>query len=166
MDRASWRNGAVIAALAGATMAVTAWLAAPGDEPDAPLPESHASQGGAPTPSFGVAGVAAEPGDPSGRWVGAMDLGGGSQAQFRFDLKSANGLLTGTASLPISEASIVNGRIRDRHLSFDIEHRLPSTGQVVLTRFSGEVHGDTITLDIHSEGAMSRLLVQRATPSP
>ena len=163
MDWASWRKGAAIAALAGATMAVTAWLAAPSDEPDPPLPESHASQGAAPPPSFGVASAAAEPGDPSGRWVGAMDLGGGSQAQFRFDLKSANGLLTGTASVPIGEASIVNGRIRDQHLSFDTQHRLPSTGQVVLTGFSGEVHGDTVTLEINSEGAMSRLLVQRAT---
>lgn len=57
MDRASWRNGAAIAALAGATMAVTVWLASPGDEPDAPLPEALAMQGAA----------TAEPSDPSGR---------------------------------------------------------------------------------------------------
>ncbi|MCY0916266.1 hypothetical protein [Massilia antarctica] len=81
MNWASWRNGAAIAALAGAAMVVTAWLAAPSDEPDAPLSESHARQGAAPTPSFGVASAAAEPGDPSGRWVGSMDLGGGRQAQ-------------------------------------------------------------------------------------
>lgn len=93
-----------------------------------------------------------------------MDLGGGRQALFRFDLKGADGLLTGTASLPIGEASIGNGRISGQRLSFDTQHRLAATGQVVLTRFSGEVDGDTIALDIHSEGAMSRLLVRRATP--
>ena len=166
MNWASWRNGAAIAALAAATMVVTVWLAASSDGPDAPLPEARARQGAALAPSFGVATAAPEPGDPSGRWVGSMDLGGGRQALFRFDLKSTKGLLTGTASVPIGEAGIVNGRISNKHLSFDTQHRLPSTGKVILTRFSGDVDADTITLDINSEGAISRLLVQRATSPP
>ena len=121
-------------------------------------------QAAALAPSFGVVSAAPEPGDPSGRWVGVMDLGGKSQAVFRFDLRAANGLLSGTASVPIGEAGIVNGRVRDKHVSFDTQHRLASTGQLVLTSFAGEVDGDTISLSISSEGAMSRLLVQRVAP--
>ena len=76
-------------------------------------------QAAALAPSFGVVTAASEPGDPSGRWVGVMDLGGKSQAVFRFDLRAANGLLSGTASVPIGEAGIVNGRVRDKHVTFE-----------------------------------------------
>lgn len=169
MDRATWCYGAAVAAVAGVSMAVTVWLAAPSDEPPAPSPGARAVQGvpvraAALAPSFGAVTAAHEPGDPSGRWVGQMDLGGKSQVLFRFELKAVNGVLTGTAGMPIGEASIVNGRVRDKHVSFDTQHRLPVTGQLVLTNFSGEVDGDTIALNIRSEGAMSRLLVQRAAP--
>ena len=156
MDLASWRNGAAIAAVAGASMALTVWLAAPRDEPRAPV------RAAALAPSAGVPVAAPEPGDPNGRWVGAMDLGGGSQAWFRFDLTAAKGRLGGMASVPIGAAVIINGRVEGRHLSFESRHRLPATGQVVLIRFSGELDGDSMALSIDSEGAISHLLVQRS----
>ena len=160
MDLASWRIGAAFAAVAGASMALTVWLAAPRDEVRAPV------RAAAPAPSLGVPVTASEPGDPSGRWVGAMDLGGGSQAWFRFDLAAAQGHLSGTVSVPVGTAAIVNGRVEGRHLSFESRHRLPATGQEVLIRFSGEVDGDSMALSIDSEGAISHLLLQRASLIP
>jgi hypothetical protein len=169
MKQAFWRNSAAIAALVGASMAATIWLAAPRGEqpaatPAAAVPSGAPVQPAAPAPTFGAISPVAAPGDPNGRWVGSMDVGGGARAGFRFELHAAGGVLTGTASVPIGDAGIVNGKVSGNHISFDTRHRIASTGQSVLTSFSGEIDGDTIALDLNSEGAVSHLLVQRATP--
>jgi len=69
----------------------------------------------------------------TGRWVGAIDMGASNRLQFSFNFREAGGQLSGTASFPIGEGSIEDGTVVGNQLSFTTRHRMPSTGQMVLT---------------------------------
>ena len=92
----------------------------------------------------------------TGRWGGEIDLGG-KKALFNFNLREAEGLLAGTATFPVGEGSIEDGKIANNQLSFATRHRLPSNGQVLVTKFSGTVGDGTIVLTMLSEGGQSKL---------
>jgi len=92
----------------------------------------------------------------TGRWGGEIDLGG-KKALFNFNLREAEGLLAGTATFPIGEGSIEDGKIANNQLSFATRHRLPSNGQTLVTKFSGTVGDGTIVLTMLSEGGQSKL---------
>jgi hypothetical protein len=82
----------------------------------------------------------------TGRWVGVIDLGASNRLQFSFNLREAGGQLSGTATFPIGEGSIEDGKVVGNQLSFTTRHQLPSTGQVLLTRFVGELTDDALNL--------------------
>jgi hypothetical protein len=92
----------------------------------------------------------------TGRWGGEIDLGG-NKALFNFNLRETEGLLAGTATFPVGEGSIEDGKIANNQLSFATRHRLPSNGQVLVTKFSGTVGDGTISLTMLSEGGQSKL---------
>ena len=92
----------------------------------------------------------------TGRWGGEIDLGG-KKALFNFNLREAEGQLAGTATFPVGEGSIEDGKIAYNQLSFATRHRLPSNGQVLVTKFSGTVGDGTIVLTMLSEGGQSKL---------
>jgi hypothetical protein len=92
----------------------------------------------------------------TGRWGGEIDLGG-KKALFNFDLREAEGLLAGTATFPVGEGSIEDGKIANNQLSFATRHRLPLNGQILVTKFFGTVGDGTISLTMLSEGGQSRL---------
>lgn len=93
----------------------------------------------------------------TGRWVGVIDLGGSNRLQFSFNLREQNGQLSGTATFPIGEGSIVDGKINADQVSFTARHIAPSTGNPVLTRFSGTVSDRGLKLTMLSEGGESYL---------
>ena len=92
----------------------------------------------------------------TGRWGGEIDLGG-KKALFNFNLREAEGLLAGTATFPVGEGSIEDGKIANNKLSFATRHRLPANGQILVTKFSGTVGDGTISLSMFSEGGESKL---------
>jgi hypothetical protein len=92
----------------------------------------------------------------TGRWGGEIDIGG-KKALFNFNLREAEGLLAGTATFPVGEGSIEDGKIANNQLSFATRHRLPLNGQTIVTKFSGTVGDGTISLTMLSEGGESRL---------
>lgn len=92
----------------------------------------------------------------TGRWGGEIDLGG-KKALFNFNLREVEGQLAGTATFPVGEGSIEDGKIANNQLSFATRHRLPSNGQTVVTKFSGTVGDGTIVLTMLSEGGQSKL---------
>ncbi len=93
----------------------------------------------------------------NGRWVGAVDLGGGNRLNFSFNLREKDGQVTGTATFPVGEGVIENGKIVADQLSFVTRHRLPSNGQVLLTQFSGTLADGGLKLTMLSEGGKSYL---------
>ena len=93
----------------------------------------------------------------TGRWGGEIDIGSGNKALFNFNIREAEGLLAGTATFPIGEGSIENGIITNNQLTFATRHRLPSSGQAVVTKFSGTVGDNIIVLSMLSEGGESKL---------
>jgi hypothetical protein len=93
----------------------------------------------------------------TGRWGGEIDIGSGNKALFNFNIREAEGLLAGTATFPVGEGSIEDGKIVNNQLSFATRHRLPSNGQVLITKFSGTVGDGTISLTMLSEGGESKL---------
>ncbi len=92
----------------------------------------------------------------TGRWGGEIDIGG-KKALFNFNLREAEGVLAGTATFPVGEGSIEDGKIANNQLSFATRHRLPSNGQTLVTKFSGTVGDGTIVLTMLSEGGQSKL---------
>lgn len=92
----------------------------------------------------------------TGRWGGEIDLGG-KKALFNFNLREAEGMLAGTATFPVGEGSIEDGKIVNNQISFATRHRLPSNGQILVTKFSGTVGDGTIILTMLSEGGQSKL---------
>lgn len=93
----------------------------------------------------------------TGRWVGTVDLGGGNRLNFSFDLREKEGQISGTATFPIGEGNIENGKIFANKLSFATRHRLPSSGQILLTQFSGTLADGGLRLTMVSEGGNSYL---------
>lgn len=98
----------------------------------------------------------------NGRWTGGIDIGKGSMAQFSFNFQqAASGQLTGSATFPVGEGSIQDGIVEGSRLSFSTQHRLPSTGQTLVTKFVGNMSDGVITLDMQSEGGISKLAINR-----
>ena len=102
---------------------------------------------------------ASEPGQSriTGRWVGAIEVAVGNRLQFSFNLREHNGQLSGTATFPIGEAAIEDGKINADQLSFTTRQWAPLTGQALLTQFSGRLSADGLELIMLSEGGESRL---------
>lgn len=169
MDTQFWRNAAGIVALSAGTMGLTVWLSSPGKLPDEALAVSTAMQQETDdtpsgSPSFGALAPSAAHAGVSGRWVGWMDVGGGEPVAFRFTLQEADGVVTGSATFPIGESAIEGGSIQGGQMSFVTRHRLASNGQLIATTISGALGDNSMELSMTSEGAVSRLLVNRASP--
>jgi hypothetical protein len=112
---------------------------------------------------FGAAPVQqAETSGITGRWIGHLDMGGNtSPAQVSLNLQVTGTQLSGTATFPIGEGSIENGKITGNQLSFSTRHRLPSSSQILLTQFTGDITNGTIALRMQTEGGESQLTVYR-----
>lgn len=93
----------------------------------------------------------------TGRWGGEIDIGSGSKALFNFNLREAEGQLAGTATFPVGEGSIEDGKIANNQLSFATRHRVPSNGQVLVTKFTGTVGDGVIVLSMFNEGGEGKL---------
>ncbi len=98
----------------------------------------------------------------TGNWVGALDMGAGNRVQFSFNLSETGGQLSGTATFPIGAGSIEDGKVVGNQLWFSTRHQLPSTGQILLTKFSGELTDDALNLTMLSEGTESKLTLTPA----
>ncbi len=112
---------------------------------------------------FGLQTQKTEAAGVTGRWIGGLDTGGGNRVQVSFNLQATDEQLTGTATFPIGEGSIEDGKIRGSQLSFSTRHRLPSTGQMLVTRFAGEISDGTIALQMQTEGGESRLTINQVS---
>lgn len=99
----------------------------------------------------------------TGRWQGAIDMGGSNRVQVSFNLRATDGQLSGTATFPVGEGSIEDGKITGKQLSFSARHRLQSTGQILVTRFAGEMSEGTIALRMQTEGGESRLTINQVS---
>ena len=100
----------------------------------------------------------------SGRWAGVIDMGTGNRLQFSFNFREADGQLSGTAIFPIGAGGIEDGKVVGNQLWFTTRHHLPSSGQPLLTTFSGELSDEGVLhLTMLAEGSESRLTL---TPSP
>lgn len=98
----------------------------------------------------------------NGRWAGAVDMGTGRKVQFSFNFQqAADGRLTGSATFPVGEGNIQDGKVDGNQLSFSTLHRLPSTGQTLVTKFVGNMSNGVIALDMQSEGGISKLTINR-----
>lgn len=166
--RSRWKSPMLLA-LACATMLVlayAAWSAWSAPTPNAaPPPLSPHAWGGnvgaraEPVQESPFAGGAqgASPGSLSGVWVGSIGTGAGKQLQFSLDLRQVEGELSGTARFPIGEVGIEEGKVVGSQVSFTTRHKLPATGQLLLTRFDGQLYAGVLQLTMVSEGAESRL---------
>lgn len=101
------------------------------------------------------------PGDVTGRWVGAIELGAGTRLPFSFDLRVANGALSGTARFPIGDAGIEDGKVVGTLVSFTTRHVIASSQRVLITQFAGELAEGALQLTMRSEGAESHLTLNR-----
>lgn len=154
-------------------LACAAWLGLDGLAPDAPkaptapayvwgTKDGEAAEASAESP-FASGANAALPGGLTGIWVGSLDMGTGKHLQFSFNLRESGGALSGTAKFPIGEANIEDGKVVGTRLSFTTRHRLPASGQSLLTEFKGELSEGLLQLTLWSEGAQSHL---RLRPFP
>lgn len=112
---------------------------------------------------FGLQAQKTETAGVTGRWIGGLDIGGGNRVQVSFNLRATDGQLTGTATFPVGEGSIEDGKITGNQLSFSTRHRLQSTGQTLVTRFAGEMSDGTIALRMQTEGGESRLSINQVS---
>ena len=154
-------------------LACAAWLGLDGLAPDAtkaPPAPAHVwgnTEGGLAEPTgespFASGANGALPSGLTGIWVGSLDMGTGNHVQFSFDLREAGGVLSGTARFPIGEANIEEGKVVGTQLSFTTRHRLPASGQSLMTQFKGELSEGLLQLTLWSEGAQSHL---RLRPFP
>jgi len=87
-------------------------------------------------------------------------LGRHRPSPHKSDLREAGGAFSGTASFPIGDASIDEGKVVGHLISFATRHKLASTGQMLLTRFSGEFSAGVLNLTMVSEGASSNLTLK------
>lgn len=148
-------------------LACAAWLGLDGLAPDAPkaptapahvwgTKDGEAAEASAESP-FAIGANAALPSGVTGIWVGSLDMGTGKHLQFSFNLRESGGALSGTAKFPIGEANIEDGKVVGTRLSFTTRHRLPASGQSLLTEFKGELSEGVLLLTLWSEGAQSHL---------
>lgn len=114
---------------------------------------------------FATVGQPTESPSPTvnGRWAGQVELGAGRAAKFSFNLRATSGQLTGTATFPIGEGSIQDGSIDGKRLAFTTHHRVQSTGQALVSRFTGEWSDSAITLNMQSDGMDSKFVVVRVS---
>lgn len=112
---------------------------------------------------FGLQGQKAEAAGVTGRWIGGLDVGGGNRVQVSFNLRETDGQLSGTATFPVGEGSIEDGKVTGNQLSFSTRHRLQSTGQILVTRFAGEMSEGAIALRMQTEGGESRLTINQVS---
>lgn len=115
------------------------------------------------TPVAAVKAADEVAGRVNGRWAGTIDAGGGNTLQFSFNFQANNGQLTGTAMFPIGETSILGGRVDGNRLSFATHHQLKSSGQTLVSTFTGDMAASAIALTMLSEGAENKLTVQRVS---
>lgn len=154
-------------------LACAAWLGLDSQAPDTPKvpPDSPASAHVWGTPNaeqaeataespFGSGANAALPAGLTGLWIGSLDLGTGNRLQFSFNLRETGGVLSGTAKFPIGDANIEDGKVVGTQLSFTTRHRLPATGQPLITQFKGELSEGVLLLTLWSEGAQSQLTLR------
>lgn len=168
MENTSLKKASTLLFLIGIFLGALAWYWSK-PESIGTSQESAASAGAvsAAAPEAETVGVFASPFTSSltstattsitGRWGGEIDVGSGNKALFNFNLREAEGLLAGTATFPVGEGSIEDGKIANNQLSFATRHRLPSNGQTLVTKFSGTVGDGTIVLTMLSEGGQSKL---------
>lgn len=170
MNFKSWWIGLAVLAAVVISFAGSAWHFArqdvPSTENQKPSGVSEANDtvkaDGVYAPPFAAARQDNEVTGVNGRWVGAVDIGRGSKIQFSFNLQqAANGQLTGTATFPIGESNIQDGKVEGNQLSFSTQHRLQSTGQTLVTKFVGNMSNGMIALDMQSEGGISKLTINR-----
>lgn len=171
--KSHWRSSKAVRLLALTVLLVlacAAWLGLDGQMPDAfqalPAP-AHVwgSKDGAPAEATGESPFASGangvlPGGLTGIWVGTINMGAGKPLQFSFDMRETGGALSGTASFPIGDARIDDGKVVGNLISFATQHKLPSTGQVLITRFSGELSAGMLHLTMLSEGVESHLTLK------
>ena len=96
-----------------------------------------------------------------GRWFGEIRGGPDEFLQFTFDIRVVGDAIAGTAVFPIGRGEIVEGRLQGNRLVFTTLHRMPATGQVVVSRFEGEATEREIALQVQSEGGRGNLTVNR-----
>jgi hypothetical protein len=121
---------------------------------DAAVPTSVPAPVDAPAP--------AEPVSIDGKWAGKVTFGS-SVASFAFDLRAVSGTLSGTATFPIGTGTVEEGKFDGRRIAFTTRHRKPD-GQVLLSRFEGEVAGREMQLDMRTQGSTNPLTLYRASP--
>ncbi|MDP3798074.1 MAG: hypothetical protein Q8R06_13145 [Polaromonas sp.] len=176
MNNKSWRKTSAILLVALTVLSGSSWyLARPNvrstnDEfssvvpPKEPARADMVGERGAMLASpFGLQEQTAGPAGVTGRWIGGLDIGGGNRAQVSFNLRATDGQLTGTATFPVGEGSIEDGKITGNQLSFSTRHRLQSTGQILVTKFAGEMSEGTIALRMQTEGGESRLTINQVS---
>ena len=112
---------------------------------------------------FGLQAQKTETTGVTGRWIGGLDMGGENRVQVSFNLRATEGQLSGTATFPVGEGSIEDGKITGNQLSFSTRHRLQSTGQILVTRFAGEISEGAIALRMQTEGGESRLTINQVS---
>lgn len=109
---------------------------------------------------FAAGANGALPGSVTGLWVGSIDMGSGHRVQFSFNLHETGGALSGSATFPIGEAAIEGGKVSGRQLYFTTSHRLPASGQSLVTQFKGELSSGMLDLTMLSEGVTSHLTLR------
>ena len=97
----------------------------------------------------------------TGSWTGAVRIASDAPIVFMFSLREENGILRGSATFPIGEGRIEDGKVAGNKLAFFTRHRLPSTGQILTTRFTGEIVEGVLYLQMRSEGVDSALTLNR-----
>lgn len=101
------------------------------------------------------------PGDVNGHWVGSIEVGAGTRLPFSFDLRAAEGTLSGTARFPVGEARVEDGKVVGGLLSFTTHHTMPASRQLLTTQFVGELADGVLRLTMSSEGVASHLTLYR-----
>lgn len=106
----------------------------------------------------------AETSGVSGRWIGHLDMGGNAgPTQVNFNLQATGAQLSGTATFPIGEGSIENGKITGNQLSFSTRHRVPASSQILITQFAGDLRDGAMTLRMQTEGGESQFTIHRVS---
>ena len=97
----------------------------------------------------------------TGSWTGAVRIGTDAPVVFMFTLREEHGILRGSASFPIGEGPVEDGKVTGNKLAFFTRHRLASPGQILTIRFTGEIVEGVMALQMRSEGVDSALTLNR-----
>ena len=95
--------------------------------------------------------------DLTGKWSGTLNSPDGNTSQIDYIFKAEGSKLTGTAESAFGNASIENGKITDKEVTFNI-----NLNGLDLAH-KGTLFTDSIALDIDYKGRPLHVILKRAT---